>query len=408
MIRNLRSRFILIVMESFLAVLILILIGTNLINRRSVYDGIDARLDYLAASSMGPPVGMVASTPQEVRGWVELNNAGIMNETSYFIVTEYMTGKILSHQLEMLSLMTGINTDNLISELLADDQDRGNIGSYRYYISARETPYRIVFVNCENEFSSLRSLLRTSLIVGFSSFVLVLFLVTLFSRRVTKPFEQNMENQKRFISNASHELKTPLGVIMSDIDMQILESGESEWLQNAQIQADHLALLIEQLTTYSLLNEKKPMESDLPVDFSTLAQALIDEIRPLAQANGQTVTATIEPAVFLRGDGDTLRTMLSVLLDNAVRYTPADGEIDLTIRQDRKTIIRLRNSCRPIDKNELSHLFERFYRGSEHRAETDGHGLGLSIASDIAALYNGTIRADTPDPHHILFTVEIP
>lgn len=408
MIKSLRSRFILIVMESFLVVLVLILLGTNLMNRRNVYNGIDARLTYLAESDMGPPMGMVMSTPQIVRGWVDLNSAGIMNETSYFIFTEYTTGPILRHQLEMLSLMTGADASQLIPELLADTHTHGNIGSYRYFVAARETPYKIVFMNCESEFSSIRSLWRTSLLVGFASFALVLLLVALLSRRAIRPFEQNIENQKRFISNASHELKTPLGIIMSDIDMQVLESGESEWLQNAQLQADHLALLIEQLTTYSLLSEKSRQNADLPVDLSALTEMIAEEIRPLSLAGGQSFTTEIAANIPVYGNEDALRTMLSVLLDNAVKYTPAGGEISLTLSRDKKTVVRIKNSCAHVDRAELPHLFERFYRGAEHRADQDGHGLGLSIASEIAALYGGAIRAEAPDEHHILFTVELP
>lgn len=408
MIKSLRSRFILIVMESFLVVLVLILLGTNLMNRRNVYNGIDARLTYLAESDMGPPMGMVMSTPQIVRGWVDLNSAGIMNETSYFIFTEYTTGPILRHQLEMLSLMTGADASQLIPELLAGTHTHGNIGSYRYFVAARETPYKIVFMNCESEFSSIRSLWRTSLLVGFASFALVLLLVALLSRRAIRPFEQNIENQKRFISNASHELKTPLGIIMSDIDMQVLESGESEWLQNAQLQADHLALLIEQLTTYSLLSEKSRQNADLPVDLSALTEMIAEEIRPLSLAGGQSFTTEIAADIPVYGNEDALRTMLSVLLDNAVKYTPAGGEISLTLSRDKKTVVRIKNSCAHVDRAELPHLFERFYRGAEHRADQDGHGLGLSIASEIAALYGGAIRAEAPDEHHILFTVELP
>ncbi len=408
MITNLRSRFIRIVMESFLAVLVLILLGTNLMNRRNVYNGIDDRLAYLAESDMGPPIGMVMSTPQIVRSWVDLNSAGIMNETSYFIFTEFTTGSILHHQLEMLSLVTGGDAAQLLSDLLAGTQTHGNIGSYRYFIASRETPYKIVFVNCESEFSSLRSLWRTSLLVGLISFVLVLLLVALLSRHAIRPFEQNIENQNRFISNASHELKTPLGVIMSDIDMQIIESGESEWLQNAQLQADHLATLIEQLTTYSLLHEKSRENTDLPVDLSALTETLAENIRPLCLANGQSFTTGIAPDIPVCGNEDALRTMLSVLLDNAVKYTPVGGEISLTLRREKKTVLRLQNTCAHVDKAELPHLFERFYRGAEHRADQDGHGLGLSIASEIAALYGGVLRAEAPDERHILFIVELP
>lgn len=408
MIRKLRTRFIRIVMEAFLVVLVLILVGVNLVNRQRVYESIDNRLTYLAESQMGPPVGMVASTPQIVRGWIDLNSAGIMNETSYFIFTEYTVGSIREHQIAMLSLMTGEDAEQVIARLLAGNEVRGNLGQYRYFVATRESPYKVVFLNCENEFSSLRSLWRSSFLVGFVSFGLGLLLVALLSGKAIRPFAENIETQKRFISNASHELKTPLGVIMSDLDIQMLESGQTEWLQNAQVQADHLALLIEQLTTYSTLSEKKRELPDVPVDMSALCEALISDFHPLALSKNQTITANIAPDVLVRGNEDALRTMLSVLLDNAVKYAPEGGEITCTVRREKRAVLRVENPCDNLDPTSLPQLFERFYRAPEHRSSQEGYGLGLSIAHDIAAMYGGSIRAESPDGRSVIFTIELP
>ena len=409
MISNLRRRFILIVMWSFLAVLLLILLGVNLVNTRNVYAGIDRRLDYLAESDMGPPVGMVMSTPQQIRSWVDLNSAGIMNEASYFIFSGGMTGPILNHQLEVLSAAAELDASALIASILADSRDRGDVGPYRYYVAVRETPYKLVFLRCETEFSSIRSLWDTSLLVGLISFLLVLAMVTLLSGRAIRPFAENIESQRRFISNASHELKTPLGVIISDLDMQIMEDGKtSEWLENAQLQADHLSLLIDQLTTYSLLSEKKQHDADLPVDLSALGEGILSDFRPLALSRDQTVTADIEPDVTVTGNEEALRTLLSVLMDNAVKYTPEGGGIRLVIRQDKRAVIELTNDCDGLTAPDLDRIFERFYRAPGHRAAQDGHGLGLSIAQEIASMYGGSIRAETRDGgRSVTFTAEI-
>ena len=195
---------------------------------------------------------------------------------------------------------------------------------------------------------------------------------------------------------------------MSDLDLQILETGETEWLRNAQMQADHLALLIEQLTTYSLLDEKKQDNAALPVDLSVLAEGLMSDFRPLSVASGQHMTSEIEPNVAITGNEDALRTLLSVLLDNAIRYTPAGGRIRLCVRRDKKAVVELTNSCSGVDAIDADRLFERFYRSPEHRAKQDGHGLGLSIAQEIASLYGGSVhaRADKSSGT-ITFTVEL-
>ena len=407
MIRKLRIRFTTIVMEAFLAVLVLILLGVNLINTHNVYAGIDSRLDYLAESEMGPPVGMIWSTPPVVRSWVDQNLTGMMNESSYFIFNGFMTGPILEHQLEVLTEATGRDGAALIALILNGSKDRGDVGNYRYFVADRGTPYRLVFLRCESEFASIRSLWNTSLLVGLVSLALVLLLVSLLSGTATRPFADNIERQRRFISNASHELKTPLGVIMSDLDMQILEGGETEWLQNAQLQADHLAILIEQLTAYSLLGESKRHVAAIPVDISALGEDILAAFRPLSLSRNQTMTSDIEPNVSVTGNDDALRTLLSVLMDNAVKYTPEGGSIRLAVRQEKKAVIELTNTCDDVADIDLDHLFERFYRAPGQRAAQEGHGLGLSIAQEIAALYGGTIRARCSDSDSITFTVEI-
>lgn len=406
MIARLRKRFVLIVMEAFAVVLILILLGVNLVNRYNVYSDIDSRLTYLAESAMGPPLGMVASTPGVIRSWVDLNAEGIMNETSYFIFSGYMTENILQHQLEVLTEASGQDADALLHAILTDGPARGNAGPYRYFAAGREAPYKVVFLRCENEFSSMRSLLQTSILVGLVSLLLVLSLAALLSGRAIRPFAENIENQRRFISNASHELKTPLGVIMSDLDIQIMETGRTEWLANAQLQADHLSLLIEQLTAYSLLGEQKRPDH-IPVDLSALGEAILSDFRPLALSRDQTLSADIEPGVSVPGSADTFRTLLSVLLDNAVKYTPEGGHIRLAVHREKKAVIRLTNTCDPRDDVNLDHIFERFYRSPKNRASQEGHGLGLSIAHDIAAMYGGSIRADRTEAGDIEFTVEL-
>lgn len=407
MIRRLRLRFVRIVMQAFLVVLVLTMLGVNIVNAVNVYRGIDDRLDYLADSSLGPPAGLVSSTPESIRSWVDLNSAGIMDETSYFKFLGGLDGPHFEHQLDMLSAETGQDASALIDSLLTGSRDRGNVSPYRYYIAERGETYMLVFLRCDAELSSIRSLWRTSLAVGLITLALVFVISAFLSGMAVRPFEENIENQRRFISNASHELKTPLGVIMSDLDLQIMESGSSEWLENAQLQADHLSLLIEQLTAYSLLSEKKN-DAALPVDISALGEELLSAFRPLAVAGGQTLTAEIEPDVAVRGDADTLRTLLSVLVENAVKYTPAGGEIHLSVRREKRAVIEVTNTCDSLAEEDLSRLFERFYRGSEQRARQDGHGLGLAIAQEIASLYGGSVRAArSGNGRSVIFTVEL-
>ena len=408
MIRSLRKRIIGTVMLSFLAVLLMLLVCLNVITRHRVYADIDARLTFLAENWIGPPQGMLAVTPDDMRTWIDMNDAGIMNETSYFIFDAYMTADVRQQQIGLLSFALGEDANEVMRSILGGTKDFGNIGHYRFYCAQRDDPYKLVFLRCDNEFASMRSLLQNSLLLGTGIFFLVLLLVTLLSRQVIRPFAEILDNQKRFISNASHELKTPLGVIVSDLDMQTMESGTSEWLENAQLQADHLALLIEQLTAYALLDEKRHRTAPAPVDLSALAETLLAEFRPLAAANEQSLTADITPGVSVSGNEEAFRTLLSVLLENAVKYTPVGGTIQLRVRRGKRAALEVENTCPAISEPALDRLFERFYRAPEHRSEHGGSGLGLSIAREITELYGGSIRAGRGVGETIVFTAELP
>jgi len=408
MIHKLRRRFILIAMASFFSVLPLLLVSQNAATRMNTYADLDARLPRLAERWSGPPQGMLAITPDDMRRWIDMNDAGLMSETSYFIFDGYMTLDVRQSQTELLSFALGEDANEVMRSILGGTRDFGNVGHYRWYCAQRADPYKIVFLRCDSEFSAMDSLLNSSLLIGAGVFALVFLLVTVLSKEAMRPYEENIRNQKRFISNASHELKTPLGVIVSDIDMQKLESGPSEWLENAQVQADHLSLLIDQLTSYTLLDEKRQHTSEVPVDLSALTEGLVGEFRPLSAANGQELTCEITPDVTVRGSGDAFRTLLSVLLENAVKYTPAGGAIRVCVRREKRAVLEVSNSCTALDTERLDRLFERFYRSPEHRADFGGSGLGLAIAQEITELYGGSIRAYYPEDGFIAFTAELP
>lgn len=407
MIRSLQKRIVGVVTASFLAVMLLLLVCLNVVTRRNTYADIDTRLQYLADSMLGPPQGMIDLTPEHMRTWIDLNDAGIMNARSYFIFDAYMTVDVREQQIEMLSLALGEDANEIMRSILGGTRDFGNVGQYRFYVAQREDPYKLVFLLCDNEFSSMRTLLNDSILIGTCVFLLVLLLVTLLSRRAMRPFARILDNQKRFISNASHELKTPLGVIVSDLDMQIMESGSSEWLENAQLQADHLSLLIEQLISYALLDEKRQRTPNAPVDLSAVAEALLAEFRPLAASNDQSLAAEIAPGVTVSGNEEAFRMLISVLMENAVKYTPPGGAIRLRLRRAKRAVLEVENTCTNLGEDALDRLFERFYRAPEHRSAHGGSGLGLSIAREITELYGGSIRARRGNDT-IIFTAELP
>ena len=406
MIQKLKRRFIAIAMVAFLAVLLVTLVAVNCVNRCNVYNGIDRQLVYLAQSSFGPPRGMLAAMPETIQEWVDMEAGDITSEDSYFIFSGGMMANMLDNELATLSRATGMDAEAKLAELLAGGKDYGTFGNYRYYVASREAPYKVVFLRCTQEFSAMRSLLNTSIFVGFVCALAVFGLVTLLSGLVVRPFAENVERQKRFISDVTHELKTPLGVIMADIDMQVMDHGTSEWLENARTQTDHMAVLIDRLVTRSLLDESMQRAEAVLINFSLLAGDMLAAFEPAAMARELTLRTDIVPGVEIYGNEESLREVLSILLDNAVKYTPDGGSIRLNLTGGRKPVLEIANTCRGLTPEDTDRLFDRFYRGAEARGNQEGHGLGLSIARDLVSNNGGSIRARM-EGEDIVFSVEL-
>ena len=406
MIQKLKRRFIAIAMVAFLAVLLVTLVAVNCVNRYNVYQSIDQQLVYLAQSNFGPPRGMLAAMPETIQEWVDMEAGDITSEDSYFIFSGGMMASMLDNELSTLSLATGMDAGAKLEELLKGGKDYGTFGNYRYYVASRQAPYKVVFLRCTQEFSAMRSLLNTSMLVGFVCALAVFGLVTLLSGIVVRPFAENVQRQKRFISDVTHELKTPLGVIMADIDMQVMDHGSSEWLENARTQTDHMAVLIDRLVTRSLLDEAMQKAEAVLINFSLLAGDVLVVFEPAAIARNLTLRADIAPGVEIYGNEESLREVLSILLDNAVKYTPEGGVIRLSLTGGRRPVLEVANTCRGLTAEDMDRLFDRFYRGADARAAQEGHGLGLSIARDLMESQSGSVRARLENGD-IVFVVEI-
>ncbi len=406
MIKKLKRRFIAIAMLSFAAVLIVTLVAVNTVNRHNVYRSIDHQLVYLAASNFGPPRGMLAAMPETIQEWVDMEAGDITSEDSYFIFSGGMTESVFYNELNTLSTAAGMDAGVKLQEVLQGGKEFGTFGQYRYYVAQRETPYKVVFLRCSQEFEAMRSLLNTSVVVGFFCALAVFGLVTLLSGMVVRPFSENMERQKRFISDVSHELKTPLGVIMADLDMQVMDHGQTEWLENAQTQTDHMTELIDRLVTLSLLDESMQKAEAVLINFSFLTGDAAEEFSAPARARNLIMETDITPGVELYGNESSLRELLHILLDNAVKYTPEGGRIRVCLTRGWKTVLTVSNSCSGLSGEELERVFDRFYRASGSRAAQAGHGLGLSIARDIVSRAGGSIRAHLEE-ENVVFTVEL-
>ena len=263
------------------------------------------------------------------------------------------------------------------------------------------------------ETAALRQMMASYLRIGLLSLLLLAGASFLLSLRVTRPVERAWRQQRQFFSDASHELKTPLTVILSNAEMletSDLPERESRWRDNILSESRQMKTLVEEMLTLSRTEDaqRKPVMAD--VDLSDLAEDCALAFEPVAFEAGKPLSWNVTPALTVSGDGEKLRRLLSILLDNAAKYgAPGEG-IVLSLRAERsQAILSVANGSggHPIPPEELPRLFERFYRADASRGEQSGFGLGLPIAQAIAKEHHGALRAES-DEKTTRFTFTLP
>ena len=323
--------------------------------------------------------------------------------------TVYVTGGTYSG-LEDTDALTAILTD-----CLAQEEDEGSLPGYALrYLRQDDGLYtQIAFVDISLETAALRQMMASYLRIGLLSLLLLAGASFLLSLRVTRPVERAWRQQRQFFSDASHELKTPLTVILSNAEMletSDLPERESRWRDNILSESRQMKTLVEEMLTLSRTEDaqRKPTVAD--VDLSDLSEDCALAFEPVAFEAGKPLSWDVTPALTVSGDGEKLRRLLSILLDNAAKYgAPGEG-IVLSLRAERsQAILSVANGSggHPIPPEELPRLFERFYRADASRGEQSGFGLGLPIAQAIAKEHHGALRAES-DEQATRFTFTLP
>lgn len=323
--------------------------------------------------------------------------------------TVYVTGGTYSG-LEDTDALTAILTD-----CLSQEADEGSLPGYALrYLRQDDGLYtQIAFVDISLETAALRQMMASYLRIGLLSLLLLAGASFLLSLRVTRPVERAWRQQRQFFSDASHELKTPLTVILSNAEMletSDLPERESRWRDNILSESRQMKTLVEEMLTLSRTEDaqRKPTVAD--VDLSDLSEDCALAFEPVAFEAGKPLSWDVTPALTVSGDGEKLRRLLSILLDNAAKYgAPGEG-IVLSLRAERsQAILSVANGSggHPIPPEELPRLFERFYRADASRGEQSGFGLGLPIAQAIAKEHHGALRAES-DEQATRFTFTLP
>ncbi len=291
-------------------------------------------------------------------------------------------------------------------EILAGNTASGRTGALTYIVEHRPDYTLVALMDNTVSESGLNTLLRNVLIVGSAAILVMFFLSLVLSGRIIRPLEENDRKQRRFISDASHELKTPVAVIGTNAELLSREIGENEWLANIVYENERMGGLVTQLLDLSRAeNAEMPMEQ---VDFSRTVTGETLALETLAFDLGRVFRTEIEDGIVVTGNRTQLTQLVSILLDNAIRHA-AGHEIGISLkRQGHHAVLSVINDGEEIPQDKLDHLFDRFYRVDEARSSEDRHyGLGLSIAKAVVEKHGGSIGVSCRDGK-VRFTASIP
>lgn len=403
MIKKLKNKFIAISMLSTTLVLAVIIITINIINYANVIHTIDMRMMMLSENGGMLPKEKPGPEPygdfQKDDHFKGLN-AEAPFDTRFFTV-------VLNNELDILSINTG--NINAISEeraieyvkAVADkNKNEGFYKNYRYKAIEKNGNKQYIFLDCERELNTHNKFLRTSIGISVLGLILVFALVVILSGRMIKPVAESYEKQKRFITDASHEIKTPLTIIEANTEVVEIEAGESEWTRSIRKQIERLTSLTEKLVFLSRMNEEN--QSYLQMIEFDMSEAIVDTIDPymvLATTKKKNLQSDIQKNIRYVGDEAAIRQVVSLVLDNAIKYSNDKGDIKIKLSNSGKRIIlTVYNTVDEIEIGKHDEMFDRFYRRDNSRnSQTGGFGIGLSTVYAIVQAHKGKVSAKSDD-----------
>ena len=405
MLKRLRWKFTGAAMLAVFIVLSVLVVCINLVYRRVTVEGEERILTVIAENNGEiPPYAPRRQEGEEPWGFHMTPETRF--ETRFFVVWEDADEK----QMDFIAAVTGKDAEAYYRQAEESGADAGFIGQYRFRRFAGENGSFYVFHDCDRQLRSVQNLARVSAIATLASLLVIFALVWLLSGVAIRPTLQGIERQKRFITDASHELKTPLAVIRSYADVLCMEDGDSEWAQGIRRESARMTRLVSDLVLLSRWDEEAPITEKLPFD---LSRALWDTLTPyqnLAETDGKRFEASIDEDLTLTGDEGAIQTAFTTLLENAVQYSLPESTIEFSAKRERRHIAaRIVNRCELPDTLDPNRLFDRFYRADPSRArDSGGTGVGLSIAKAIIEAHGGKIRAARSDPQTICFSISLP
>ncbi|MBR5088083.1 MAG: HAMP domain-containing histidine kinase [Ruminiclostridium sp.] len=336
----------------------------------------------------GPPAGAFPSF-----GTPDMINAESSFSTRFFIVTADSAGNIESDNTDSIFSVNSDTAREYAGLVLDSGNERGWINGFRYKLSSFADKQMLIFVDGSLYLSLGRTFFLSATGVLLVILLIVFVFAVLFAGKVVKPAAESYEKQKQFITDANHELKTPLTLIMTNIEILQEETGENEWLSDIRSESERMSELVNELVALSRMDEESTPMQFSDIDLSEILSDMVSEYEHQSAARGLSITESIQKNVVCTCDESMIRHLFSILLDNAVKYCDKGGVINVRLEKKLHITLYVENTFEDAENTELDRLFDRFYRSDKARTAGSGYGIGLSLAKSIAAKHKGHLTA---------------
>lgn len=411
MIKKLQKKFISITAAALFAVILLVLTAVNGIFFFQSNRQLDRRLDLIMSEKLHSPQESKGIEKREDRPWNTLprfeDHLLIRDDGCIICLDE--AGNILEIRQDAAKNYSKENLAAITAALLKKERSRGWHRYFKFRIITHvgadgKTVTMIGLINASSDLYAVFSMLLISTVIGIVSFLLVLLITILASGHAVKPIAESYARQKQFVTDAGHELKTPLTVISANSELARMIYGDSEWFDSIDRQVGKMNGLVRSLITLARMDEEqKPVFTVF-----SLSDAVYDTAKSfegLLHSQGKLITFDIAENIEYTGDESKLRQLVSILMDNAVKYCDPDGKVTVKLLRDRQVRLQIINDFADVADCELDKLFQRFYRADKARTPDGSYGLGLSIAKSVVDLHKGEIQAKALEHGRIMFEI---
>ncbi len=392
MIRKLRIQFIVLAMLSLLILLTVIVTGMNLLNYRSVVNDADEVLSLISQNrGVFPAIdGDPVSGGRRPHGM----SPELQYESRYFSVLLGDDGTVIRVDTSRIASVDSDQAADYAKAVEQKSSEKGFFDQFRYIKSYEEIGVRISFLDCGRKLDAYHNFLFISIMMASAGFLVVFFVIVFFSGKFIRPIAESYEKQKHFITDAGHEIKTPLTIISANTDLLEMDIGSNESLDEIRRQAKRLTGLTNDLVSLARMEESERAMPMIEFPVSEVVQEAAAPFQAPALSQNKQLVCNIQPMLSMKGNDQAVSQLVSLLISLKLA------------RQGKHLVLSVCNSTvAEIRPDQLSHVFDRFYRSDPSRnSQTGGHGIGLSIAKAIVTAHSGKISAQTKDGHSFLIS----